>query len=48
MKDSLNARSMWRKRLVVVFVLSVVAVVAFAATFPGVITGPVGGALAGY
>ncbi len=48
MNDSPKRSPSVRNRLLVIVVLSVLGVVALAATVPGFITGPIGGAVAGY
>lgn len=48
MKDRPKLSPSARRKLVVVVVFSVLGAVALAAAFPGVLLGPVGGALASY
>ncbi|HSI73640.1 MAG TPA: hypothetical protein VK934_10740 [Fimbriimonas sp.] len=48
MKDSPKLSPGARRRLLVVLVLTMLAVAALAVGIPSVLTGPVGGSLAGY
>jgi hypothetical protein len=48
MKDSPKLSGKVRTRLLVIVVLAVLTGVALAATVPGVLLGPAGGAIAGY